>query len=369
MLVRDVTIARSLRFALRIIGLVALAAAIVVAQPPSPPAARRKAPTARGTGYAQRDDVRAFIDELAREHGFSRATLRALVRDGALPAEDRRGDAAAAARAAEVVRVRAAVPVAGAHRRAASRSGARTRRRSRAPKRSAACRPRSSSRSSASRRTTAATPAATAIIDALATLAFDYPRRAAFFRGELREFLLLAREQGFSPLAPKGSFAGAMGVPQFMPGSYRRYAVDFDGDGRVDLWRSDEDAIGSVANYLARHDWLRGQPVLVPATIAPSQRERRAPARRRDIASGVRSPRGTPTAWPREWLPDPMSPSRSACSLLEEPPDASGEPMSLWIACPNFYVITRYNKSRLYAAAVTSARAGDSRRAYGEQAT
>ena len=96
------------------------------------------------------------------------------------------------------------------------------------------------------------------VIDALATLAFDYPRRAPFFRGELKEFLLLSGEQGFTPLVPKGSFAGAMGVPQFMPGSFRRYAVDFDGDARIDLWGSAADVVGSVANYLARHDWQPG---------------------------------------------------------------------------------------------------------------
>ena len=89
------------------------------------------------------------------------------------------------------------------------------------------------------------------VLDALATLAFDYPRRSAFFRGELKQFLLLARELRLSPLAAKGSFAGAMGVPQFMPGSYRTYAVDFDGDGRPDLWQSSADIVGSVANYLA----------------------------------------------------------------------------------------------------------------------
>src|SRR5882672_465757 len=111
------------------------------------------------------------------------------------------------------------------------------------------------------------------IIDALSTLAFDYPRRATFFRGELREFLLLARSEGLSPLVPKGSFAGALGVPQFMPGSVRRYAIDFDGDGHIDLWRSGDDAIGSVANYLARHDWLRGQPVWSRASVAASQRD------------------------------------------------------------------------------------------------
>ncbi len=96
------------------------------------------------------------------------------------------------------------------------------------------------------------------VIDALATLAFDYPRRAAYFSGELRQFLLLAREQGVSPLLAKGSFAGAVGLPQFMPGSIRSYAVDYDGDGRIDLVGEVDDAVGSVANYLERHGWQRG---------------------------------------------------------------------------------------------------------------
>src|SRR6185369_11216665 len=85
-------------------------------------------------------------------------------------------------------------------------------------------------------------------IDALSTLAFDYPRRSAFFRGELRHFLLLARDLDISPLVPKGSFAGALGVPQFMPGSYRNFAIDFDNDGKVDLWRNASDIVGSVGN-------------------------------------------------------------------------------------------------------------------------
>ena len=130
------------------------------------------------------------------------------------------------------------------------------------------------------------------VIDALATLAFDYPRRAPFFRGELKEYVLLARDQGFSPLEPKGSFAGAMGVPQFMPGSYRRFAVDFDGDGHVDLWRSNADVIGSIANYLVRHDWQPGQPVLAPAAVAP---EARATALRR-LDGGI-SERRPLAAW------------------------------------------------------------------------
>ena len=186
------------------------------------------------------------------------------------------------------------------------------------------------------------------VIDALATLAFDYPRRAAFFRGELKEFLLLAREQKFSPLAPKGSFAGAMGLAQFMPGSYRRYGVDFDGTGRADLFDSAADAIGSVANYLARHDWQRGQPVLLPARLAPGQHD--AILRRLDgglserrLASMWAADGVTPVAWPGVVGPEPLG-----LLLLEE----SNVESSYWIACHNFYVITRYNRSRLYATAV-----------------
>ena len=191
------------------------------------------------------------------------------------------------------------------------------------------------------------------VIDALATLAFDYPRRAAFFRSELKEFVLLARDQGFSPLLPKGSFAGAMGMPQFMPGSYRRFAVDFDGDGHVDLWHSKADVIGSIANYLVRHDWQRGQPVLLPAVVAPEARD--GALRRLDGGISERRPLAA-------WQADGVTPSNAPADLAAEPvglllleENGEGEAaMSLWVACPNFYVITRYNKSRLYAAAVWS---------------
>ena len=192
------------------------------------------------------------------------------------------------------------------------------------------------------------------VLDALATLAFDYPRRAPFFRGELREYLLLARDQRWSPLVPTGSFAGAMGVPQFMPGSYRQFAVDFDGDGHIDLWRSNADVIGSVANYMARHDWLAGQPVVLPARIAADARD----AALRKLDGGI-SERRPLSAWQADGVDAESAPADLAAEpvgllLLEEPPE-NGEPRaSYWIACPNFYVITRYNKSRLYAAAVFS---------------
>jgi peptidoglycan lytic transglycosylase B len=188
-------------------------------------------------------------------------------------------------------------------------------------------------------------------IDALSTLAFDYPRRASFFRGELKQFLLLARDLGISPLVPKGSFAGALGVPQFMPGSYRNFAVDFDGDGRADLWHSADDAIGSVANFLARHDWQPGQPVLLAAAIDAANRD--VVVRRLD---GGLSERRSLDAWSADGVtataaPVDLGPEPVGLLLLEEA-GPGVDAATYWIACQNFYVITRYNRSRLYAAAV-----------------
>jgi membrane-bound lytic murein transglycosylase B len=190
------------------------------------------------------------------------------------------------------------------------------------------------------------------VFDALTTLAFDYPRRAAFFRGELKDFLLLMQEQGISPLAPKGSFAGAMGVPQFMPGSYRRFAIDFDGDGKIDLWESSADVVGSVAHYLARHDWEAGQPILLPATIDAAEQEAIA----RKLDSGI-SERRPMFAWESDGITADALASEVPAEpvgvlMLEEQPVNGEERASYWIACPNFYAITRYNRSRLYAAAV-----------------
>ena len=125
------------------------------------------------------------------------------------------------------------------------------------------------------------------VLDALSTLAFDYPPRSSYFRGELEQFLLLSREEDVPPLTVKGSYAGAMGYPQFMPRSYRAYAVDGDGDGRRDLWNSWDDVIASIANYLAAHGWRGGEPVLAAAEeffrgeLARSEPARSYVARRR----------------------------------------------------------------------------------------
>ncbi|OGT01736.1 MAG: lytic murein transglycosylase B, partial [Gallionellales bacterium RBG_16_57_15] len=103
------------------------------------------------------------------------------------------------------------------------------------------------------------------VLDALTTLAFDYPRRADFFRSELEHYLLLALDQQFDLLAIRGSYAGALGIPQFMPSSYRNYAVDFNNNRTIDLLRENVDAIGSVANYLRSYGWIMGEPVAVRA--------------------------------------------------------------------------------------------------------
>lgn len=109
------------------------------------------------------------------------------------------------------------------------------------------------------------------VVDALSTLAFRYPPRSPFFRSELEHFLLLTREEKMSLLDPVGSYAGAMGLGQFMPSSYREYAVDFDGDGKRDIWTNPVDAIGSIANYLKRHGWIAGESIVHQTEISGSE--------------------------------------------------------------------------------------------------
>ena len=180
------------------------------------------------------------------------------------------------------------------------------------------------------------------VLEALATLAFDYPRRAGFFRSELEQFLLLARENRFNALALKGSYAGAMGIAQFMPSSYRRYAVDFDGDGQVDLWSTPVDAIGSVANYYHIHGWREGEASLVPVDVSPS------------IVDGVSVANLRPVITVGEHRRQGMQPlsavsddTKAALFVVqgEERPQA-------YLGLHNFYVITRYNRSINYALAV-----------------
>ena len=176
----------------------------------------------------------------------------------------------------------------------------------------------------------------------LATLAFDYPPRAEFFRSELESLLLLARESRRSPLAYTGSYAGALGIPQFLPSSIRNWGVDFDGDGQVDLAASAVDAIGSVANFLASHGWETGSPIAAPASVTG---ERFAEL----INAGI-----LPRFLPAEMTAYGVSPAADApqlpCALIDlVTPSGTTE---YWLGYRNFYVITRYNRSSFYAMAV-----------------
>jgi membrane-bound lytic murein transglycosylase B len=180
------------------------------------------------------------------------------------------------------------------------------------------------------------------VLDALATLAFDYPARSKFFRDELEQFLLLTREVGLDPLLIKGSYAGAMGAPQFMPSNYRRYAVDADADGRIDLWNNWQDVCASVGNYLKEHGWNAGEPVLSDASIAvapPLDNDGRKLA----LGDTVGSLKAEGVMF------DSSLPADSAAMLIAvDEPDGQH-----WrVGYNNFYVITRYNHSALYAMAV-----------------
>lgn len=178
------------------------------------------------------------------------------------------------------------------------------------------------------------------VIAALATLGFDYPPRSVFFQSELEHYLLLVREEGLDPLATLGSYAGAMGAGQFMPSSFRAYAVDFDGDGHRDLWQSWPDIIGSVANYLARHGWKHGEPVVVPAVLRDGASE---PARESPLAL-------TTAGTLREAFVFTAGLADTEPALYVALDGATER--EYWIGLNNFWVITRYNRSALYAMAV-----------------
>lgn len=180
------------------------------------------------------------------------------------------------------------------------------------------------------------------VIDSLATLAFDYPPRSTFFKGELTQFLLLLREEGKDPFGPVGSYAGAMGYGQFISSSYRNYAVDFDGDELRDIWTNKTDAIGSVANYFARHGWKGEAPSAVRVEIRDSRVLELADAglELAHTVGGLRE-RGAV-------VPDDVGDGEKAALFTMELAEGS----EYWLARHDFYVITRYNRSALYALAV-----------------
>lgn len=178
------------------------------------------------------------------------------------------------------------------------------------------------------------------ILDALVTLGFDYPPRGEFFRKELEQYLLLTRENQLDPLALTGSYAGAMGYGQFIPSSYRKFAVDFDGDKVRDIITNPVDAIGSVANYLATNGWERSQPLVTFPTENPA-----ATAESTDL-----KPKLTLGEWrSKGYRIAPQLPDTTKAALIALPVVEGNE---YWFGLQNFYTITRYNRSPLYAMAV-----------------
>ncbi|HBF63030.1 MAG TPA: lytic murein transglycosylase B [Gammaproteobacteria bacterium] len=181
------------------------------------------------------------------------------------------------------------------------------------------------------------------VVDALMTLAFDYPPRASFFRKELTQFLLLAREEGKNPTSLTGSYAGAMGFGQFIPSSYRNYAVDFDRDGVRDIWQNRTDAIGSVANYFSRHGWRGAAQVTLPVQLKAETEQLL------DIANQSLKPTHSVAEMAEMGVNvDGLDPEARVLLLRL----LGGDKPEYWLGFDDFYVITRYNHSRLYAMAV-----------------
>ncbi len=180
------------------------------------------------------------------------------------------------------------------------------------------------------------------VIDALSTLGFDYPPRQPFFRQQLKEFLLLTREEQVDPLTLKGSYAGAMGLPQFMPSSFRAYAVDFDGDGHIDIWNNPTDAIGSAASYFKQHGWAAGEPVVARAKVSGERFEE-------GLTVGLESQKNAGEMRALGWQFDKSVADQTAVTAFRLE-GAEGD--EYWLGLPNFYVITRYNRSVMYAMAV-----------------
>lgn len=179
------------------------------------------------------------------------------------------------------------------------------------------------------------------VLDALTTLGFDYPPRAKFFRKQLKHYLLMVREEKLDVKKLTGSYAGAMGMPQFIPSSFRSFAVDFDSNGVRDFWSGSADSIGSVANYFKKHGWVKDQPVASRASVKPAAKK---------LGSKKMKPHTSVAQYKKQGAVPVRQFDNSAKATLLKLDGAKGE--EYWMTLNNFYVITRYNHSPLYAMAV-----------------
>lgn len=191
------------------------------------------------------------------------------------------------------------------------------------------------------------------VLDALTTLAFDYPTtptreaRMDFFRRELENTFLLAREAGVDPFSLFGSYAGAIGWPQFMPGSVRKFAVDFDSDGKIDLRNSPVDAIGSIANFLVEHGWAKDEPIVFPARISEAETRR---SWEMFVGQGLEAKFKLDELKAAGVMPVSEPPAEMQFGLVDL--QNGGEPTEYWLGARNFYAITKYNRSFFYAMSV-----------------
>ncbi|MBV8635647.1 MAG: lytic murein transglycosylase B [Burkholderiaceae bacterium] len=193
------------------------------------------------------------------------------------------------------------------------------------------------------------------VVDVLATLGFDYPdtpnrtARMDYFRSELENALLFARESSIDPFSLKGSYAGAIGLPQFMPGSIRKFAVDYDGDGKIDLRNSPEDAIGSIANFLTQHGWHRGEPTVFQASVTTPVEDGKN-AWTSYIGQGLEAKFSLAELEAAGVRPVVEPPADILYGLVDL--QNGTEPTEYWLGAPNFFAITQYNRSFFYAMSV-----------------
>src|ERR1019366_4004825 len=193
-------------------------------------------------------------------------------------------------------------------------------------------------------------------MDAVTTLAFAYPEtptrlaRMEYFRSELENTLLFARESGIDPFSLRGSYAGAIGLPQFMPGSIRQYAVDFDDDGKIDLRNSPVDAIGSIANFLVQHGWQRDEPIVFPAGIGSTDGNPASGGWEDFIGKGLEAKFKLDELKAAGVVPGIEPPPEMLLGLVDL--QNGLEPTEYWLGAANFFAITRYNRSFFYAMSV-----------------
>jgi len=338
-------------------ALAALALAAMAApatKPSSPKKTKVSAPTRpQGTPYAGREEAMAFADDLAERNGLDAAWVRAALREARMlpvvvrlmqpaPTGTPKNWAVYRSRFIDPVRIQAGVRFWQDNREALERA-----------ERDYGVPPEIVVGIIGVETIYGQQMGSFRVLDALATLAFDFPashpraaERTRYFQGELEQFLLLQRRLGVDPTRPLGSYAGAMGMPQFMPSSWVRWAVDYDGDGRVDLWRSPTDVIGSVANYFKAFGWHPGMPTHYPVSFD---------AERLDL-DGLLAPDILPTFSVPAFLAkgavlDDTAVQHTGPLALVELQNGS-DPPSYVAGTENFYVITRYNWSSYYAMAV-----------------